>query len=71
YCCAVYQYEKKEIVLYYESDNEITDKNFRTALMKIFPSYMIPGVFEKMDELPRNTNGKIDRLLLKEKANMI
>lgn len=69
YCCAVYQYAKKEIVLYYESENEMTDKDFRTAISKVFPAYMIPSVFVKMDELPRNTNGKIDRLLLKNKAN--
>jgi len=69
YCCAVYQYAKKEIVLYYESENEITDKEFRTAIGKVFPAYMIPSIFIKMDELPRNTNGKIDRLLLKNQAN--
>lgn len=69
YCCAVYQYAKKEIVLYYESENEMTDKDFRSAISKVFPAYMIPSVFIKMDELPRNTNGKIDRLLLKNKAN--
>lgn len=69
YCCAVYQYAKKEIVLYYESENEMTDKEFRTAISKVFPAYMIPSVFIKMDELPRNTNGKIDRLMLKNKVN--
>lgn len=69
YCCAVYQYAKKEIVLYYESENEMTDKEFRTAISKVFPAYMIPSVFIRMEELPRNTNGKIDRLMLKNKAN--
>lgn len=69
YCCAVYQYAKKEIVLYYQNDDELTEKDFRTALSKSFPAYMIPAVYVKMDELPRNTNGKIDRLLLKTKAN--
>ncbi len=69
YCCAVYQYAKKEIVLYYQNDEELTEKQFRTALSKSFPAYMIPSVYVKMDELPRNTNGKIDRLLLKTKAN--
>ncbi len=69
YCCAVYQYSKKEIVLYYEADNDLTDKDFRTSISKVFPSYMIPSVFIKMDALPRNTNGKIDRLALKELAN--
>ena len=69
YCCAVYQYAKKEIVLYYQNDEELTEKDFRTALSKSFPSYMIPTVYVKMNELPRNTNGKIDRLLLKTRAN--
>lgn len=69
YCCAVYRYEKKEIVLYYENEEEISDKDFRTALMKVFPAYMIPGAYERMEMLPRNTNGKIDRLLLKNRAN--
>lgn len=69
YCCAVYRYEKKEIVLYYENEEEISDKDFRTSLMKVFPAYMIPGSYERMDMLPRNTNGKIDRLLLKNRAN--
>lgn len=71
YCCAVYQYEKKEIILYYEAEKDITDKEFRMAIGKMFPSYMIPSVYIKMDELPRNTNGKIDRLLLKNKANEV
>lgn len=69
YCCAVYQHAKKEIILFYENEQEITQKEFRVALGKVFPSYMIPGTFVKMDSLPRNTNGKIDRLLLKEKVN--
>jgi amino acid adenylation domain protein len=69
YCCAVYHHSNKEIVLYYESEDEISDKDFRTALTKVFPSYMIPSIFIKMRELPRNTNGKIDRLMLKNKVN--
>ena len=28
---------------------------------------MLPSYFEKVDLLPRNTNGKIDRLQLKNK----
>ena len=69
YCCAVYRSAQKEIVLYYENESEISDKDFRSAISKVFPAYMIPAVYIKMDELPRNTNGKIDRLLLKNKAN--
>lgn len=69
YCCAVYQYAKKEIVLYYENKEEIGSREFRTALKNVVPAYMIPNVFYRLEQLPRNTNGKIDRLALKEKAN--
>lgn len=68
YCCAVYDHEKKEIVLYYENDTEISDRDFRKSIGSVFPSYMIPTVYIRMDELPRNTNGKIDRLML---GNMV
>lgn len=69
YCCAVYQYIKREIVLYYQNDEELTEKTFRTVLSKSFPAYMLPTVYVRMDELPRNINGKIDRLLLQTQAN--
>lgn len=71
YCCAVYQYAKKEIVLYYENDTEITDREFRSAIGKVFPAYMVPSVYLRKKALPRNTNGKIDRLLLKEEINVL
>lgn len=71
YCCAVYNYSKKEIVLFYEKDEEIEPKDFRKKLSTVFPNYMIPAVYERMDILPRNTNGKIDRLLLKNKVNEV
>ena len=69
YCCATYNYAKKEIVLVYEKEEEIEPKAFRKELAKVFPNYMIPGSFVRMDLLPRNTNGKIDRLQLKNIAN--
>jgi len=69
YCCAVYNYNTKQIVLFYENENDIDAKEFRKQLVKVVPSYMVPNVFERMDILPRNTNGKIDRLLLKNKVN--
>lgn len=62
-CCVVYDKENKKIVLFYEG-NGTTEKEIRKALAGSFPRYMIPTVYHEMEELPRNTNGKIDRLKL-------
>lgn len=64
--CIVYDYAKKDIVLFYEADEEITKEAFRKNISQSLPKYMIPTIYERMDILPRNTNGKIDRLKLKE-----
>lgn len=67
--CVVYNVNKKEITLFYEADKEISVVEFRKLLSNEIPKYMIPTVYIFMEELPRNTNGKIDRLLLKNKIN--
>lgn len=68
-CCAVYHYEKKEIILFYEKGSNVTELDIRKMLMKEFPRYMLPSSYIELEELPRNTNGKIDRLLLGRKVN--
>ena len=67
--CVVYNVDKKEITLFYEASNEIPVLEFRKELAKVIPKYMIPTVYTFMEELPRNTNGKIDRLFLKNMIN--
>lgn len=67
--CVVYDYTKKEIVFFYEAPEEIPVAQFRKAIGAVFPKYMIPNRFLYMSELPRNTNGKIDRLKLKNSIN--
>jgi amino acid adenylation domain-containing protein len=64
-CCVIYNAEKKEITAIYESFEDIKDTVFRKKLLEHFPKYMIPTKYKRMNELPRNTNGKIDRLSLK------
>jgi amino acid adenylation domain-containing protein len=64
--CVIYNLDKKEITLFYESKNNISIGEIRNNLLEILPKYMLPTQFYKKDELPRNTNGKIDRLLLTE-----
>lgn len=67
--CVVYSHAKKEITLFYESQKNISIAEMKNAIGEVFPKYMIPTVFHQMDELPRNTNGKIDRLKLNLKIN--
>lgn len=66
--CAVYDYGKKEIVLFYEADEEIPVGELRRNVASALPNYMIPSQFVFLKEMPRNNNGKIDRLALKRKV---
>lgn len=67
--CVVYQYQGKEITLFYENPEEINVADFRKELAKELPKYMIPTAINRVDELRRNTNGKIDRLYYKTLVN--
>ncbi|MCM1157867.1 MAG: amino acid adenylation domain-containing protein [Bacteroidales bacterium] len=69
YGCVVYRYASKEITLFYEKNEGVSEVDIRKELSKVFPRYMVPTAYHCMDELPRNTNGKIDRLLLSKKVN--
>lgn len=63
--CVVYDQKNSKIVLFYESDKEISNKDLILYLGKSIPKYMIPTDLRKIDKLPVNNNGKIDRLKLK------
>lgn len=67
--CVVYQFAKKEITLFYEAKDELNPKFLREQLSQKLPKYMIPSVYHRLSEMPRNTNGKIDRLFLKHQIN--
>jgi len=63
--CCIFDNEKKKIVLYYVGDcSKAEVVNFAREKL---PRYMIPHVVEKLDVMSLTTNGKINRLLLKEK----
>ena len=69
-CCVIYNQQKKHIIMVYESKKKIDNSELRKALGTVLPNYMLPAVFiEVSDEMPRNTNGKIDRLKIKELYN--
>ena len=68
--CCVYNRTNKEIVLYYENPNDIEPAVFRKELLTSLPKYMIPTMYVRYDEMPRNPNGKIDRAYLNQQANL-
>ncbi len=63
--CVVYDTKNSKIVLFYEAQKELSNKELILALGKSIPRYMFPNELRKIDKLPINTNGKIDRLKLK------
>ncbi len=63
-CCALYDEQEKKIVLIYESKEEVLEKELKKQIGKVLPRYMVPSKYFYLNELPRNTNGKIDRLNL-------
>lgn len=65
-CACLYNEEKRAITLLYKSET-LEIKEVKLLLGKILPKYMVPTKYYKLDEFPINANGKIDRLLLKQK----
>jgi amino acid adenylation domain-containing protein len=68
-CCVVYNQNRKEITLFYECDRELAPGFLRERLSPLIPKYMLPTVFNWMELMPRNPNGKIDRQKLVASVN--
>lgn len=54
----------KQLYAYYVSKNGEEIPNIRELLAEELPDYMIPAYFMRLDVLPLNVNGKIDRKVL-------
>lgn len=65
-CITFYNDEKRQITLIYVSDSS-DERQLKLQLTKILPKYMVPTKYHRINALPLNTNGKIDRVLLKAK----
>ena len=55
---------KKYIFCYYTSDSSLNEKNIMEFLSTKLPRYMMPAKLVKLDVLPINNNGKVDRKAL-------
>lgn len=61
----------KYLCAYYVAEAEIAIHSLREFLGRKLPNYMIPAYFIRMESLPFNLNGKIDRNLLPEMDGLI
>lgn len=49
------------LVCYYTANTAIPSESMRNHILGELPEYMMPSHFIKMDEMPLNANGKLDR----------
>lgn len=63
--CCVYHEKKQTIVLIYAGQMEA--ERMKEELKARVPEYMLPGKVIRLDDIPMNANGKVDRRLLKER----
>ncbi|HLJ12838.1 MAG TPA: amino acid adenylation domain-containing protein [Planctomycetaceae bacterium] len=59
--CVLYNADSKEITLFYTSASSLTPGQIRKRMAGALPAYMLPKVFHRLDAMPLNPNGKIDR----------
>ena len=70
--CVVKAFAKNGLVrlgLFYKDEKEIDVAEAAKKLGSYLPIFMIPSFFVKLDEIPFNANGKVDKLALKEPEN--
>lgn len=66
--CVVYDNSRSKIVLFYVADKEIMMRDIILTIGNAIPKYMIPSELHKLEALPINANGKIDRKKLTQMA---
>lgn len=68
-CCVLYNNKEKQIVLYYQAENELNIATLRKAVGEKIPKYMLPTVYIREERLQQNTSGKIDRAYYNKQIN--
>lgn len=53
--------DNKYLVVYYISETGITKEDIRSKLNELLPDYMVPNYYVKLNSIPLNTNGKVDK----------
>lgn len=63
-CACLFDKINDKIIIVYEGS--LSEDELLSALKKRVPDYMMPAVYKKLAAMPHNSNGKIDRALLKK-----
>ena len=63
-CCCLFDEKKSRLKGFYVGSIEKDKLHFE--MKEKLPSFMIPGILRRVDEMPLNKNGKIDRKKLEE-----
>ncbi len=58
------EHEEPYLVAYYTANKELTASELIAFLTQHLPDYMIPGVYLRLERLPRTPNAKLDRQAL-------
>ena len=63
-----FQGDRQQVFLcaYYVAEENVSEETIRTRLGQVLPHYMIPAFFTRLDAIPLNPNGKVDRFALPE-----
>ena len=65
-CCVLYNRGKKEITLFFESIENLSDLFIKKCLLNILPKYMVPRRIINLAQLPLTANKKVDRKTLEK-----
>lgn len=57
-----------KIIAFIATQKNISELEIKNELFSILPSYMIPNVVVVKDKLPKNANGKVDKVALKQEG---
>lgn len=57
--CCIYDAKKKRLILFYTGERD--KKDLEKELKEILPPFMVPNKTIRLEEMPLNKNGKIDR----------
>lgn len=63
-CCCLYDEKRQKIVLFIEE--ELEKAYINEKISRLVPEYMLPNKLIRVEKMPINANGKIDRVKLKE-----